>query len=50
MKLLDAIAPVLPRRYRVVPAEQVAAALLRAALAPQPGLHVVESEAIAGIR
>jgi uncharacterized protein YbjT (DUF2867 family) len=50
MKLLDAIAPVLPRRYRVVPAEQVATALLHAALAPQTGLHVIESEAIAGIR
>lgn len=50
MKLLGAIAPVLPRRYRVVPAEQVAACLLHAALLPRPGLHVVESEAIPGTR
>lgn len=50
MKLLGAIAPALPRRYRVVPAEHVAATLLHAALAPQPGLHVIESEAIVGSR
>lgn len=50
MKLLGAIAPVLPHRYRVVPAEHVAATLLHAALAPQSGLHVIESEAIIGTR
>jgi uncharacterized protein YbjT (DUF2867 family) len=46
LKLLGAIGPVLPRRYRVVPAEAVAATLLRAALAALPGIAYVESEAI----
>lgn len=50
MKLLGAMAPVLPRRYRVVAAEAVASALLEAALSPRPGLRVIESEAIPGIR
>jgi uncharacterized protein YbjT (DUF2867 family) len=46
MKLLGALAPVLPRRYRVVPAERVAATLLRRALAAEPGVRIVESEEI----
>jgi uncharacterized protein YbjT (DUF2867 family) len=46
MKLLGAIRPLLPRRYRVVPAAQVAATLLWAALGAEPGVHVIESEAI----
>ncbi len=46
LKLLGAMGPVLPRRYRVVPAEAVAATLLRAALAALPGIAYVESEAI----
>ncbi|MEO6102337.1 MAG: NAD-dependent epimerase/dehydratase family protein [Pseudoxanthomonas sp.] len=46
MKLLGAMGPLLPRRYRAVPAEQVAATLLRMALQAGPGLHIVESEAI----
>ena len=50
MKLLGAIGPVLPRRYRVVPAGQVAASLLQAALLSKPGVHVIEAEAIAGDR
>jgi len=46
MKLLGAIGPLLPRRYRVVPAGQVASTLLRMALEAESGVHVVESERI----
>jgi len=38
--------PLLPPRYRVVPAERIAFHLLQAALAAQPGVRVVMSEAI----
>lgn len=38
------LAPVLPRRYRVVPASQIAAHLLAAAVESRPGFHVLESE------
>ena len=43
MKLLGAMGPLLPRRYRVVPAERVAATLLRMALEAEPGVRIVES-------
>ena len=46
MKLLSTVEPVLPRRYRVVPAGQVASVLLRAALAATPGTQAIESAAI----
>ncbi|MGH8061252.1 MAG: NAD-dependent dehydratase [Pseudoxanthomonas sp.] len=46
MKLLGAVGPLLPRRYRVVPASQLAATLLQAALGAQPGVRVIESEMI----
>lgn len=46
MQLLGAIGPLLPRRYRVVPAERVAATLLRMALDAEPGVRIVESEEI----
>lgn len=46
MKLLGAIGPLLPRRYRVVPAERVAATLLHRALEAEPGVRIVESEEI----
>lgn len=36
--------PVLPRRWRVVPAPRIAAHLLAAALDGRPGVHVLESE------
>ncbi len=39
--------PLLPKRYRVVPAERIAHHLLQAALAARPGVHVVPSEAMA---
>ncbi len=46
IKVLAAIGPLLPRRYRVVPADSVAAALLQAALEASAGLRIIESEAI----
>lgn len=44
--MLRALGRLLPRRYRVVPAERIAKALLEAALVAPDGLHVVESEAL----
>jgi uncharacterized protein YbjT (DUF2867 family) len=38
--------PLLPARYRVVPAERIAHHLLQAAVAARPGVHVVPSEFI----
>ena len=46
MQVLGVIGPLLPRRYRMVPAESVATALLRHALDPTPGMQVIESEAL----
>lgn len=40
------LAPLLPRRYRIVPAPAIARCLLDAALAARPGVAVVASEAI----
>ncbi len=40
------VRPLLPRRYRVVPAERIAHHLLRAALAAEPGVHVLPSEVL----
>jgi uncharacterized protein YbjT (DUF2867 family) len=46
LALFGCIARLLPRRYRVVPAERIARTLLEAALAAEPGVRVVESEGI----
>ncbi|QJE97799.1 NAD-dependent dehydratase [Luteolibacter luteus] len=43
---LTAMRPVVPRRYRVVPAARIAKALLRGAIAGIPGKRVLESEEI----
>ena len=40
------VQPLLPKRYRVVPAERIAQHLLQAALAATPGVHVLPSEAL----
>lgn len=40
------LGPLVPRRYRPVPATAIARTLLEAALAAQPGEHTVESENI----
>jgi uncharacterized protein YbjT (DUF2867 family) len=47
LRLLTTLAPLVPARYRVVPATAVAAALLEAAHAATPGTRIIESEAIA---
>jgi len=46
MRVLRLAEPLLPRRYRVVPHERIAAALLQAAVAAPPGEHIIESEAL----
>lgn len=45
-RLLDALGGLVPARYRVVPAERIAACLLEAVLAAPPGVRFVESDAI----
>jgi len=47
LRLFAAIAPLLPRRYRIVAAGDIARTLLEATLAARPGTHFIESEAIA---
>lgn len=47
-RVFGALGPVLPRRYRVVPPERVASALVRAALDARPGRHAVPSEQLLG--
>ncbi|MGK2914157.1 MAG: hypothetical protein ACSLE5_06830 [Porticoccaceae bacterium] len=44
LKLSMLVEPLLPFRYRVVPAERIARALLAAALVASPGRRVIESE------
>jgi uncharacterized protein YbjT (DUF2867 family) len=46
LALFGSIARLLPRRNRVVPAERIARVLLEAALAAEPGVRIVESQAI----
>jgi uncharacterized protein YbjT (DUF2867 family) len=46
MLAMAAFHPLIPRRFRMVPAERIARALLQAALAAIPGRHVIESEAL----
>ena len=46
MRVLRAVEPLVPKRYRVVPAERIARCLLEAAFAAEPGVRVVESERI----
>jgi uncharacterized protein YbjT (DUF2867 family) len=44
LRAFHAIRPLLPRHYRVVPADKIARALLEAAITAPPGVHVIESE------
>ncbi len=46
VRLAQWVEPLLPRRYRVVPAERIARHLLQAALVAAPGVHVLPSEAL----
>ncbi|MBB5885866.1 NAD-dependent dehydratase [Xanthomonas sp. LMG 8992] len=41
--VLRALGPLLPRRYRINPAERIAAALVAAALQPRPGVQVIDA-------
>lgn len=43
---MKALAPLIPRRYRAVPASRIAAAMVDAARRAVPGQRVIESEAI----
>ncbi|AQR69232.1 NAD-dependent dehydratase [Janthinobacterium sp. LM6] len=47
LRVLRVLGPVLPRRWRINPAPRIASALLEAALAAAPGVHVVSSEQLA---
>ncbi len=42
--VLGALAPVLPRSWRINPAEKIAAAMVEAALQPAPGVQVIEAD------
>ena len=46
LTLVSALRPLLPRRYRIAPAERIAATLLAAVREARPGVRVVESEEI----
>lgn len=47
LRLAKLLRPLIPARYRAIATDAVARTLLAAALAPEPGVHVVESEHIA---
>ncbi|MDV3469986.1 NAD-dependent dehydratase [Stenotrophomonas sp. C3(2023)] len=46
--VLGLIGPVLPRGWRINPAERIAEAMVEAALAPLPGEHIVPAHTLAG--
>jgi uncharacterized protein YbjT (DUF2867 family) len=43
LRLLGVAGPLLPRRWRINPAERIAAAMIGAAMRAAPGVHVVAS-------
>lgn len=45
--ILSVLGPVLPRQWRISPAENIAAALIEAALAAKPGRHIVSAADLA---
>ncbi|MBE3024394.1 NAD-dependent dehydratase [Janthinobacterium sp. GW458P] len=47
LRILRVLGPVLPRRWRINPAPRIAGALLEAALAAAPGVHIVGSAQLA---
>ncbi|WP_349998658.1 NAD-dependent dehydratase [Stenotrophomonas lacuserhaii] len=47
LQVLGVLGPLLPRGWRINPAENIAAALVDAALAPRPGVHVVSAAELA---
>ncbi|MBR7634132.1 NAD-dependent dehydratase [Janthinobacterium lividum] len=44
LRILRVLAPVLPRRWRINPAPRIGSALLEAAIAAAPGVHMVTPE------
>jgi uncharacterized protein YbjT (DUF2867 family) len=46
--VLGALGPLLPRRYRISPADNIADALVEAAVAGPSGVHLIEAELLAG--
>lgn len=48
LRVMGALDAVLPHRYRIVPADRVADALLQAALDAPPGRHIIPSEHLLG--
>jgi uncharacterized protein YbjT (DUF2867 family) len=50
MRAMRALEPLIPRRYRVAPAERIARALIESALAAAPGCTTIESDALQPIR
>ncbi len=47
LALLGILGPVLPRAWRINPAERIAAAMIEAAIAAKPGTHIVTSAELA---
>ena len=45
--ILTVLGPVLPRQWRISPAENIAAAMIEAALAARPGRHIVSAAELA---
>ena len=45
--VLGALGPVLPRRYRISPADNIAASLIDAAVTGRPGVHLIEADLLA---
>jgi uncharacterized protein YbjT (DUF2867 family) len=45
--ILTVLGPVLPRQWRISPADNIAAALIEAALAAKPGRHIVGAAELA---
>ena len=48
LAVLGALAPLLPRRWRISPAKVIADALIDAAINGAPGTHIVEAERLSG--
>ncbi|MDG2526079.1 NAD-dependent epimerase/dehydratase family protein [Stenotrophomonas sp. HITSZ_GD] len=48
MAVLGVLGPVLPRAWRINPAESIARAMVGTALQPPPGEHVIDSAQLAG--
>ncbi|WAC19127.1 oxidoreductase [Luteolibacter sp. SL250] len=46
--ILNALDPVLPRKWRINPAERIARSLLDAAVSPLPGVTIISADKLAG--